>query len=131
MQGSMLNVAWNTVRRQVGVALRTHPEIRDHAAHAETWVLQQHHTLSRVFPALIRPRPYLVMIAVTGYCNLRCMVSRAGHEKAPAPNLAVRAGALYYLAVRRSGDLLDAGDQPAPVAAARLGEMPDLVDDFG
>lgn len=86
MQGSMLNVAWNTVRRQVGVALRTHPEIRDHAAHAETWVLQQHHTLSRVFPALIRPRPYLVMIAVTGYCNhaLHGVSLRAGlHARNP------------------------------------------------
>lgn len=137
MQGSMLNVAWNTVRRQVGVALRTHPEIRDHAAHAETWVLQQHHTLSRVFPALIRPRPYLVMIAVTGYCNLRCMGCRYGRDFMPGTQLSwehakgvledAKAAGIYKVRLYGGEPLLHP-DLPQMVAHCReLGLVPGVT----
>ena len=87
MSGSVINVVWNAARRQVGVALREHPEIRDGAAKVETWMRQQEHTAARFVPGMIRPRPYLVMIAITGYCNLRCQGCRYGRDFMPGTQL--------------------------------------------
>lgn len=87
MSQSIINSAWNGLRRQAGVMLRSHPGLRDRIARTETWALQQQNTLSGVFPALIHPRPYLIMIAVTGYCNLRCMGCRYGRDFMPDSQL--------------------------------------------
>lgn len=87
MSGSVTNIAWNEVRRQVGVALRGHPGIRDGAAKVETWLRRQEQTVARVLPSVIHPRPYLVMIAVTGYCNLRCQGCRYGRDFMPGTQL--------------------------------------------
>ncbi len=80
MIGPAAIIAWNTVRRQVGAALREHPRLRDSAASVETWLRRQEHSVARVLPSVIRPHPLLVMIAITGYCNLRCQGCRYGRD---------------------------------------------------
>jgi cyclic pyranopterin phosphate synthase len=60
--------------------LREQPRLRDLGVRVETWLAGQHHSAAKVFPALIRPRPYLLMIAVTAYCNLRCQGCRYGRD---------------------------------------------------
>lgn len=87
MGASATHIAWNAVRRQVGVALRGYPGIRDGAARVETWLRQQEHTVARVLPSVIHARPYLVMIAITGHCNLRCQGCRYGRDFMPGTQL--------------------------------------------
>ncbi len=137
MRGSVTNIAWNTVRRQLGLALRSHPAIRDSAAAAETWLLQQHHTLARVVPGVIRPRPHLVMIAVTGYCNLRCAGCRYGRDFMPGTQLALehvkgvledaKAAGIYKVRLYGGEPLLHP-DLPEMVAYCRkLGLVPGVT----
>jgi cyclic pyranopterin phosphate synthase len=46
----------------------------------EAWLLRQQHTVGQLVPAVIRPSPSVVMIAITGHCNLRCMGCRYGRD---------------------------------------------------
>ena len=80
MSGSIANLAWNAMRRQVGVALRRNEAMRDRVVRVESWIRQQEHSIGRVVPGVIMPRPYLVMLAITGYCNLRCQGCRYGRD---------------------------------------------------
>jgi len=87
MRVAATNIVWNELRRQVGTSLRSFPSIRNSALNAEAWLLRQQHSIGRVVPAVIRPRPMLIMIAVTGYCNLRCQGCRYGRDFMPGTQL--------------------------------------------
>ena len=45
------------------------------------------HTLAQVVPGVIRPSPKKLTVAVTAYCNLRCMGCRYGRDFMPAQQL--------------------------------------------
>jgi MoaA/NifB/PqqE/SkfB family radical SAM enzyme len=80
MPRDFVNVVRNTVRQQAGAYLRENPTLRGAMVDAENWVLRQRQTVARIYPAVIRPRPLLLMIAVTAYCNLRCQGCRYGRD---------------------------------------------------
>jgi MoaA/NifB/PqqE/SkfB family radical SAM enzyme len=80
MPQATANIALNAIRRHIGSALQAYPNVRGKAGKFEAWLLKQQHTVGRVFPLAIQPRPRLVMIAITGYCNLRCHGCRYGRD---------------------------------------------------
>lgn len=78
--GKVSNLVRNEIRHRTGVALRSQPGVRDAAARVETWALRQQHSIGRIIPAVIRPSPHLIMLALTSYCNLRCQGCKYGRD---------------------------------------------------
>lgn len=78
--GRVSNIVWNAMRHQVGAALRSQPAVRNATASVETWMLRQQHSIARFAPAVIRPSPHLIMLALTSYCNLRCQGCKYGRD---------------------------------------------------
>jgi MoaA/NifB/PqqE/SkfB family radical SAM enzyme len=76
----MLSKSINLVRRKAGLLLRKKSPLRDFALNADRWFAQQRYSLAEVFPRCISPQPYLMMLAITGFCNLRCLGCRYGRD---------------------------------------------------
>src|ERR1700735_2985123 len=44
------------------------------------WVERQRHLLAEQFPAVIKPQPRLLTVAITAHCNLRCIGCKYGRD---------------------------------------------------
>jgi cyclic pyranopterin phosphate synthase len=60
--------------------LTGHPKLRRALRRADTAVSRWQHSLAQRFPAIIRPQPRQLTVAVTAACNLRCMGCRYGRD---------------------------------------------------
>jgi cyclic pyranopterin phosphate synthase len=75
------------VRRAAAKVLRNHGDLKRLAIAAEDTFERCRHSAAEVFPLLIRPRPQLLMIAVTANCNARCIGCRYGRDFMPGHEL--------------------------------------------
>jgi cyclic pyranopterin phosphate synthase len=75
------------LRRFLGNRLRSLEGLRAvvHRAEGELEALQ--HSAAAWRPALARPRPYKVMVALTAHCNARCLGCRYGRDFMPGSTL--------------------------------------------
>jgi MoaA/NifB/PqqE/SkfB family radical SAM enzyme len=87
MPAKSMNVARNLLRKGTGVMLRSHPKLRDASVRLETALLRHEQMIAGSIPALIQPRPHLIMFAVTSHCNLRCQGCRYGRDFMPGSQL--------------------------------------------
>jgi MoaA/NifB/PqqE/SkfB family radical SAM enzyme len=67
--------------------LRFYPRVRNVLAEVDSWVGLAHHTAAQKMPKLIKAKPAKMLIAVTGYCNLRCIGCRYGRDFMPNSEL--------------------------------------------
>lgn len=81
--------AANALRRAVGDRLRARPRLRAIVVNAENLKESLRHSVAAVVPAIIRPRPYKVMIAITAQCNARCIGCRYGRDFMPGHQLSL------------------------------------------
>lgn len=64
-----------------------YPSLKEIALAYEDRIGLAYHSLADVFPGLMRPRPYLVMIAITAHCNARCLGCNYGRDFMPGKQL--------------------------------------------
>ena len=64
------------LKHKIGDFMRNTPSVRSGLIAIEDGLECARHSAANVFPALIRPRPKKVMIAITGSCNARCLGCR-------------------------------------------------------
>lgn len=67
--------------------LKYHPAIKALALEADTHFDLLRHTAARAVPAIIKPQPRNLTIAITAYCNLRCAGCRYGRDFMPGAQL--------------------------------------------
>ncbi len=70
----------NYLRGAIGKAIRGQSQMQSLAARADDQFELWRHSLASHFPALIRPRTYKIMIAITAQCNARCVGCRYGRD---------------------------------------------------
>jgi len=68
------------VRSALVTSLKQHPAIWKGIVTADQRVQTLRHSIANVLPAAIRPSPRRIEIAVTAYCNLRCVGCRYGRD---------------------------------------------------
>lgn len=125
---------YNAIRNAVGTVLRQHPRAKRLVSLAENRALAQRQSAAALVPALIRPRPYHLMIAITAHCNLRCIGCRYGRDFMPGRQLSWSmtrdllddaAAAGYYSVRLYGGEPLLHPDLPAMIEHCRqLGMHP-------
>jgi cyclic pyranopterin phosphate synthase len=71
---------YNLIRRTAGKVLRNSPGIKEWLAQTGVWVDLFKHDIALRYPEIIQPRPYMLMVAVTGRCNARCIGCRYGRD---------------------------------------------------
>lgn len=81
----LLDSARTAVR---GVARRS-PAVKRVLVGAQTGFGLAEHTVARVIPAVLRPRPRRLTVAVTAQCNLRCTGCRYGRDFMPGEQLSL------------------------------------------
>ena len=79
--------AANITRRVLGQLLRPYPGVKRIAVAVEHQLQSARHSAADVFPSLIQPTPYLMMISLTAHCNLRCVGCRYGRDFMPGHQL--------------------------------------------
>ncbi|GLC24587.1 radical SAM protein [Roseisolibacter agri] len=77
----------STMRALVRDRLKQHPRVWKALVEADTHLERARHSAATVIPALIRPEPRHLEIAITAHCNLRCMGCRYGREFMPGSQL--------------------------------------------
>jgi cyclic pyranopterin phosphate synthase len=77
----------NALRNAAGRTIRDHSALKSLAARADDRVQLWRHSLAERFPAVIRPRTYKLMVAVTASCNARCVGCRYGRDFMPNSQL--------------------------------------------
>jgi MoaA/NifB/PqqE/SkfB family radical SAM enzyme len=75
------------VREAARRAARANPAVKRSLKEAEYGLGALEHGLGHVLPAVIQPRPRRITIAVTAYCNLRCIGCRYGRDFMPGQQL--------------------------------------------
>ena len=81
---------WGTKAREaVRAYARSHPAIKDALRQAETRLGLVQHTIAQVAPAVIRPRPRRLTVAITAHCNLRCTGCKYGRDFMPGAQLSL------------------------------------------
>jgi len=70
----------HSLRRALARATRSHPQLRATLRSLEDRAESLRHTVAQRVPAIVRPRPYKVMIAVTAKCNARCEGCKYGRD---------------------------------------------------
>ena len=70
----------NTVRDSLRDIAAAHPWLKRTLRSAEQGLGLIEHTAGSIVPALIQPRPRRMTVAVTAYCNLRCIGCRYGRD---------------------------------------------------
>ncbi len=73
-------MAGGSLRRGLRPLLGRHPGIKRALVRADESLGRLRHSAARVLPALVRPDPRQLTIAVTGACNLRCQGCRYGRD---------------------------------------------------
>lgn len=76
-----------SIRRWVGERLRRSPRAFEALKDLESRFVGYRQGLGRLVPALVRPRPYKVMVAITAGCNARCTGCRYGRDFMPGQRL--------------------------------------------
>lgn len=80
-----------TIRSQLqgllGRWLRNYPRVKGWAIEADTRLDLLRHTAATALPVLIQPQPRNLTIAITAYCNLRCVGCRYGRDFMPNQQL--------------------------------------------
>jgi molybdenum cofactor biosynthesis enzyme MoaA len=74
-------------RQLLGPWLNRHPRLKEFARQTDTQLDLARHTAASVFPALIQPQPRNLTVALTAYCNLRCVGCRYGRDFMPGAQL--------------------------------------------
>jgi cyclic pyranopterin phosphate synthase len=69
-----------SIRRFVGDRVRSAPRLYQYLKDFENTLERQRHIAGGLVPAVIRPRPYKIMVAVTADCNARCHGCRYGRD---------------------------------------------------
>lgn len=93
----------HALRRALARAARSHPRAKEVLRTLENRAESLRHTVAARVPAIIRPRSYKVMIAVTAHCNARCEGCKYGRDFMPGSVLETE------LALGAIDDLADAG----------------------
>jgi len=79
--------------RKLLVSLISSPHLRRRLSHLDLRIERARtslgHSLPALVPALIRPDPRFLQIAVTAHCNLRCMGCRYGRDFMPGAQLSL------------------------------------------
>jgi len=73
----------------VRATVRSHPRLKRALVEAERGVGLVEHSLASIVPALIRPQPRRLTVAITAHCNLRCIGCRYGRDFMPAAQLSL------------------------------------------
>lgn len=71
----------------LGRWLRNYPRVKGWAIEADTHLDLLRHTAAAALPILIQPQPRNLTIAITAYCNLRCVGCRYGRDFMPNEQL--------------------------------------------
>ncbi|RKY18103.1 MAG: hypothetical protein DRQ55_14205 [Planctomycetota bacterium] len=80
-------VVQQRLRKFVGDRVRSSDRLYNLVKSVENRVELLRHSVGHGFPAIIRPRPYKIMIAVTAQCNSRCKGCRYGRDFMPGHQL--------------------------------------------
>lgn len=75
------------IRTGLRSVARQHPVLKRALKSAQVGLGLVEHTAAAVFPAVIRPRPRRMTVAITAYCNLRCIGCRYGRDFMPGEQL--------------------------------------------
>ena len=76
-----------TLRRALGDRVRTRPAAYELLKGLENRLEGVRLGAARLFPGMLGPRPYKIMIAVTAHCNARCQGCRYGRDFMPGHEL--------------------------------------------
>lgn len=68
------------LRRVLGPLLRQKVRVWRRLIAADESIEAARHTAARAFPAIIRPQPRRLEVAITSFCNLRCIGCRYGRD---------------------------------------------------
>lgn len=74
-------------RQLLGPWLNRHPRLKAFARQSDTQLDLLRHTAASVLPVLIQPQPRNLTVALTAYCNLRCVGCRYGRDFMPGAQL--------------------------------------------
>lgn len=77
----------STLYGHVAPVLRRHQQLKKLALATETGIERWRHTMAAHLPQLIQPQPRHLTVAVTAYCNLRCLGCRYGRDFMPNQQL--------------------------------------------
>jgi molybdenum cofactor biosynthesis enzyme MoaA len=77
-------------RELVRDAVRSHDGIKRILVEAEDRVEMLRHSLARKVPGLIQPRTRKLTVAITAYCNLRCVGCRYGRDFMPGSQMSLQ-----------------------------------------
>jgi cyclic pyranopterin phosphate synthase len=75
------------VRSAVRSGVSSMPRLKETLRQAEQGIGLLEHTVGEFLPAVIRPRPRRLTVAVTAHCNLRCVGCRYGRDFMPGEHL--------------------------------------------
>lgn len=75
------------LRDLVAGHVRNKPRIRSFLVATDLGVDLLQHSLARIVPAVIQPQPRYLTVAITVYCNLRCVGCRYGRDFMPGAQL--------------------------------------------
>ena len=67
-------------RQTARTAARANPVVKRSVEQIEYGLGALQHELARIVPSVVQPRPRRITIAVTAYCNLRCVACRYGRD---------------------------------------------------
>lgn len=74
-------------RQWLGPWLNRHPRLKASLQQSDTQLDLVRHTAASVLPVLIQPQPRNLTVAITAYCNLRCVGCRYGRDFMPGAQL--------------------------------------------
>ncbi len=77
----------STLYGHVAPVLRRHQQLKKLALATETGIERWRHTMATRLPQLIHPQPRHLTVAITAYCNLRCLGCRYGRDFMPHQQL--------------------------------------------
>ncbi|HVS17724.1 MAG TPA: radical SAM protein, partial [Planctomycetota bacterium] len=80
---------YDRTRALLRASLRDSPGLRRALVEAETLSELARHSLAGKLPQLIRPRTRKLTVAITAYCNLRCIGCRYGRDFMPGRQLSL------------------------------------------
>src|SRR5205085_3646000 len=75
------------LRKAAAPHFKRHPRLKKVLLEAETQLAIIKHSAAQALPALITPQPRHLDVAITAYCNLRCLGCRYGRDFMPGSQL--------------------------------------------
>ena len=80
----------DTTRSSLRSLAKKHPGAKRLLQSANIQLGLAQHTLAQFVPQVIRPRPRKMTVAITAYCNLRCIGCRYGRDFMPGQQLSLK-----------------------------------------